>query len=60
MAFRIRVRAVVVPPMSSNTMNAEALGKQSEAKAGRKQLEESQKTDKTLANIEAMGGQEHE
>ena len=52
--------SVMIPPMSSNTMNAEALGKQGEKKSGRKQLEESEKTDKTLANIEAMGGQEHE
>ena len=52
--------SVMIPPMSSNTMNAEALNKQGEKKSGRKQLEESEKTDKTLANIEAMGGQEHE
>lgn len=48
--------SIMIPPISSNTMNAEVLN----GKAGRKQLEQTEKSDKTLANIEAMGGQENE
>ena len=50
----------LIPPMTSNTMNAQALedmqggGSKDEKEKGRPELEDDQKSDKTLQNLESM------
>ena len=59
--------SLFIPPLTSNTMNAESLDKaknggdtkkknpgEEEAKAGRKEKDDSEKSDKTIANRESM------
>lgn len=48
---------VFIPPLMSSTMNPEILNKNKtgENEVGRKEKEDSQKSDKTLKNIESMG-----
>ena len=49
----------MIPPMSSNVMSAKALNDIcSSVEAGRPSLPDNEKSDKTLQNIEAKGGQE--
>lgn len=47
---------VMIPPMMSSTMNSEmVLGMAEDKKAGRKELEDAEKSDKTIANESAIG-----
>ena len=58
--------SLFIPPLTSNTMNAETLEKakngggpkktpgEEEAKVGRKEKDDSEKSDKTIANRESM------
>lgn len=45
---------VFIPPLSSNTMNADVLKDGGENKAGRKEKPDDQKSEKTIANKESM------
>lgn len=45
---------VFIPPLSSNTMNADMLKDGGENKAGRKEKPDDQKSEKTIANKESM------
>ena len=45
---------VFIPPLSSNTMNADMLKEGGENKAGRKEKPDDQKSEKTIANKESM------
>lgn len=46
--------SIFIPPLSSNTMSADALKEESGEKAGRKEKPDDEKSDKTLANRESM------
>ena len=53
--------SVFVPPLTSNTMNADALAQRNgnkngsgDGKAGRPEKDDSEKSDKTIANRESM------
>ena len=47
--------SILIPPMSSNTMSADSLKKNGEEKkAGRKEKDDDQKSEKTIQNKESM------
>lgn len=46
--------SIFIPPLSSNTMNADALKDKEGEKAGRKEKPDDEKSDKTIANRESM------
>ena len=55
----LELSKIMIPPMSSNVMSAKALNDSgSSGEAGRPSLPDNEKSDKTLQNIEAKGGQE--
>lgn len=45
---------IFIPPMSSNTMNVDALAKTPEKKAGREEKPDDEKSEKTIQNRESM------
>ena len=51
----LNLNTIMIPPMSSNTMSAEALATIGETKSpGRPEKDESEKSDKTIQNEESM------
>ena len=55
----LELSKIMIPPMSSNVMSAKALNDSgSSGEVGRPSLPDNEKSDKTLQNIEAKGGQE--
>lgn len=52
----LNLSEVFIPPMQSSTMNAEAIGKikNGDGEVGRKEKSDSEKSEKTIQNLEAM------
>lgn len=58
----LKLSEIFIPPMSSNTMNADSLkkngsngnGKEEDKKAGRKEKADDEKSEKTIQNRESM------